>query len=245
MRFDFNQPANRHLIGPVWMLPQRGSVTGGSMRPMNSYAVVRDHGSLLFDAPLSWTLDGIAALAQSDHPPRALVISHRDLASSGDAYRTIRDRYGLRPLLHPDDQSTEAARSSGIEWADWDAPETRQIWTDFGVEPIHLPGHSPGSIVAYLSDDDHPNAGGILLAGDSAVAPGPAQTDRTPRLERPMAADRDPRFIDRWKHLVDTRPISAILPLHGSGYAREDHPDTFDDIVANLWRGEPVDPTRR
>lgn len=234
---DFYSPDTQPIVGPVVMLPQEGSTSGGSRRPLNAYAVVREGFSILFDAPVSWALDGIAALADAGAPPRALVLSHRNLCSSGDAFEALTRRYDLPVLLHPDDQSHPEAREAGVPFAD---PTTSEALREAGAEVIHVPGHTAGSIMLHLPDE-----GGILLAGDSAVGPGPEQADRTPRLERPLGADGDPRFLRIWEESVDRLPLAAVLPLHGAGCLRRHVGDeVFDAIVRNIRTGEPMDPGR-
>ena len=238
MPIEFYSPHRQHVVGPVHMLPQKGSVSGGSKRPLNSWAVLRDGYSILFDAPFSWVRDDVAQLADDGHPPRALVLSHRDLAASGDALDAFAAD-GVPILLHRDDQATAKAKDAGIAWGDVMHGEGAAILRDAGIEAIHVPGHSPGSVMLYLAD-----GGGILLAGDSAVGPGPEQSDRTPRLERPIKADEDPAFLDTWQKLVGRLPLAAVLPLHGEAYIRAEHGDGFDAIVANIWNGPPMDPRK-
>lgn len=236
---DFYSPDMQPIVGPVVMLPQKGSVSGGSKRPLNSYAILREGRSILFDAPVSWAMDGVRQLAEDGHPPAALVISHRDLAGSGDEFEAFRDEFGVPILMHPADQREDAPSKLSVALHDPMEGEGGRILQDAGIEVIHVPGHSPGSIMLYLADE-----GGILLAGDCAVGPGPEQSDRSPRLERPSKADEDERFLDTWRKTVDRLPIAAVLPLHGEAYTRAEHGDEFDRIVANIWTGEPMDPRK-
>ena len=235
---EFYADRTQPLIGPVVMLPQAGSATGGSKRPLNSYAVLRDGYSVLFDAPFSWVVDGVQRLADDGHPPLACVLSHRDLAASGDAFADLASEFGVSILLHPDDQATVAAKEADVAWGDPTTGQGAAILADADLELIHIPGHSPGSVMLYLADD-----GGVVLAGDSAVGPGPEQADQTPRLQRPIKADEDPRFIETWRRTISRLPIAAVLPLHGQGYHARDH-DDFAGVVANNWRGEPMDPRK-
>ena len=235
---DFYAPDIQPIIGPVVMLPQKGSVSGGSKRPLNSYAILRGDRSILLDAPFSWTLDGAHALADDGFPPEIMVLSHRDLLSSGDAFEDYDRTFGAPVLLHPDDRDADAADDLGVPLRDPMAGEEARLLSEAGIETIHIPGHTPGSIMLYLRDE-----GGILLAGDSAVGPGPAQGDQTPRLERTLGADEDPRFIETWRRFVSARPVAAVLPLHGRPYVAADHAD-FAAIVANIWTGDPMDPRK-
>ena len=216
---EFYAPKTQPIAGPVVMLPQKGSVTGGSKRPLNSFAILRDDYSILFDAPFSWVMDGVQRLADDGHPPLACVLSHRDLASSGDAFDALRSEFGASILLHPDDQETDAAKAAGVAWGDPTTGQGAVMLADAGLELIHAPGHSPGSIMLYLGDE-----GGILLAGDNAVGPGPEQADQTPRLERPIGADKDSRFVAEWRRTVSRLPIAAVLPLHGQAYRAAGRP---------------------
>ncbi len=108
-----------------------------------------------------------------------------------------------------------------------------------GIEVIHIPGHTAGSVMLYLAGH-----GGVLLAGDSAVALGPEQAAEPPRLERPkMAPDADAAFRDAWVELVKRLPLAAVLPLHGQAYLRDDLGDAaFEAALANIWEGAPMDP---
>ena len=80
---QFYAPKTQVIVDNIVMLPQKGSASGGTHRPLNSFALLFDDHSLLFDAPYSWTLDGIRDLAQQGKPPRALILSHRNTAGSG------------------------------------------------------------------------------------------------------------------------------------------------------------------
>ena len=235
---EFYADRTQPLVGPVVMLPQAGSAMGGSKRPLNSYAVLRDGYSILFDAPFSWVMDGVHRLAANGHPPLACVLSHRDLAASGDAFADLVAEFGVSILLHPDDQATDAAKEAGVAWSDPTTGQGAAILADAELELIHIPGHSPGSIMLHLADE-----GGIVLAGDSAVGPGPEQADQTPRLERPIGADENPGFVADWRRTVSRLPIVAVLPLHGQAYRAADRED-FNSIVANIWRGEPMNPRK-
>ncbi len=225
------------IIGPVVLLPQAGSVTGGSKRPVNSFAILREGWSILFDAPFSWVMEAVEQLARDGHPPEALVLSHRDLAGSGDAFEEMVERFSIPILLHPDDWQEDAPRKLTVPLHD---PMESAALAEAGAKVIRIPGHSPGSIMLHLED-----SGGILLAGDSAVAPGPEQSDQTPRLERPLKADEDDRFLTTWKKLVGSLPLAAVLPLHGQTYLRQDVGDAaFDKIVSNIWEGSEMNPRK-
>lgn len=228
MGIDFHAETSQPIAGPVTMLPQKGSVSGGSNRPLNSYAIRRGDRVVLVDAPFSWLTHALDAMIGDGARIAALVLTHRDLCASGDAFDWFAERH-VPVALHADDRDSEKARATGLTYAD-----PFEVVGD-GIDVIHLPGHTPGSILLHLPDD------GLLLAGDSAVGPGPDQ-DRTPRLQRPKGADGDDRFLPGWKALAAERRIDGVLPLHGEVYLRDEHAD-FDAIVARIWDGAPMDPS--
>ena len=234
---QFYAPETQAIVGNVVMLPQEGSSSGGTHRPLNSYAVLFDDHSLLFDAPYSWTMGGIRDLAKQGKTPRALVLSHRNTAGSGDAFEAIQSEFGIPVLLHPADQGHAEAEAAGVPFGD---PMDDPLLQADGIEVIHIPGHTAGSIVLYV-----PEPGGVLLAGDGAVAPGPGQAAEPPRLERPkMAAEAEAVFRAAWQKLTDRLPLAAVLPLHGQAYLRDDLGDAaFERALANVWQGPPMDPS--
>lgn len=98
-----------------------------------------------------------------------------------------------------------------------------------------MPGHTPGSIMLRW-----PQNAGVLLAGDSAVGPGPGEEPDPPRISRPaMAAGVDAAFVARWQEIVEHKTFSSILPLHGRPVI--DRSD-IGAIAAGIWEHPPVDP---
>ena len=63
-----------------------------------------------------------------------------------------------------------------------------------------------------------PQHGGVLLAGDSAVAPGPGQDQKPLRLERSLGPTRamTAGLAERWRSF--DKPPRTICPLHGVPY---------------------------
>ena len=88
---NFFSPDSQYLHDDLMLLTQEGAQTGGTGRPPNSYALLFDGYSVLFDAPFSYLLDGVDELAKRGYPPGALVLSHRDLVDQGDAFETLRE----------------------------------------------------------------------------------------------------------------------------------------------------------
>ena len=237
----FYSPDAQGVLGPVRMLPQKGSSSGGSKRPMNSYAILREGRSILFDAAFSWTVDGIARLADDGRPPAALVLSHRNVVGSADALDEVRARFDVPVFLHPADAAHEEAASAGIEFAD---PMHSDLLGGAGITAMHVPGHTAGSVMLWIED-----AGGVLLAGDCAVGPGPEQggddPDHEPRLQRPkMDEEAERAFIPAWHAAVASHPVAAILPLHGRWYRKDEVGDAvFATLQAGVTTGEPMDPS--
>lgn len=240
MPIEFYAREIQPVLGPVFMLPQRGSVSGGSNRPMNSYAIQTSPAgrreTVLLDAPFSWTMEGVRAMARSA-PISAHVLSHRDLLFSGDAFEQMDRSFDAPFLLHPDDLTDDEAKDVGVELHD---PTDHKLITEAGLDVIHMPGHTPGSILIFHSKE------GILLTGDSAVGPGPEQEASEPTLQRPkMEEDATAEFIDAFERLMDLLPpLQAVLPLHGAWYCRKEiGSEAFERAIANIWQGDPMDPS--
>jgi hypothetical protein len=97
-----------------------------------------------------------------------------------------------------------------------------------------------------------PAFGGVLLTGDSAIAPGPMQPDDAPPLARPPAppppfSPTDEEVQDRWRALLkrwdtDGSPPRTLAPLHGEVYA-----DTADvpALIRSLLDAAPMTPAVR
>ncbi len=132
---DFFSPKAQYLYDDLVLLPQAGATTGGSGHPPNSFAVLFEGYSILFDAPYSWTLGGIRELADKGHPPKALVLSHRNVAGQGDAYGALKEAYALPILLHPDDASHPEAKQAGVDFSD---PITNEVLEEAGLRAYSL-----------------------------------------------------------------------------------------------------------
>ena len=225
---DFFSPDSQYLYDDLVLLPQEGAQTGGTGRPPNSYALLFDGYSVLFDAPFSYLLDEVEDLTKRGYPPGALVLSHRDLVGQGDAFETLQETYDLPVLLHPDD----VRASYDIDFAN---PLDSTLLQEAGLEVIHFPGHTLGSVMLYGSKH-----GGVLLAGDSAVAPGPRQDLEPPRLERPLDPTQamTDALADKWRNF--DKPLRSVCPLHGVPYVDR---DDLSNIMRTLYEGEPMNPS--
>ena len=231
---NFFSSESQTLYSDLIMLPQQGATTGGSGRPPNSFALLFEGYSVLFDAAYSWTLAGIADLADQGYPPKTLVLSHRNVAGQGDAFETLQRDYNLSVLLHPDDASHPEAKRSGVEFGN---PVGNEVLAEAGLEVIHFPGHTAGSVMLYW-----PEHGGVLLAGDCAAGPGPRQDQNPPRLERtpgPTQAMTD-QLAEQWRTF--SKPLRSVYPLHGTFY--QDH-DDLAAIMRPLYDAPPMNPAGR
>ena len=244
----FYRPRRQWLVGGpdaggLVMLPQFGSPSGGTHRPLNAYALVfgPDLGrrAVLFDAPLRHAVPGVRGLIEDGIEPVCCVLSHADLAGSGDAFDALAGEFRLPLLLHPEDRHDPRARGLHLDWED---PATAfadgGAFAELPVDVLHWPGHSPGSVMLWT-----PRFGGVLLTGDSAVAPGPMQPDGHPPLVRPPApgagfAPTDAEVQDRWRDLLtrwrrDGTAPRTLAPLHGEVYADVgDVPALVEGLIA-------------
>lgn len=227
----FFSPETQVLFDDLLLLPQEGAQTGPTGRPPNSYAILVDGGSILFDAPYSWAIPAVRGLRDAGYPPAALVLSHSNVAGQGDAFDEMTEEFEVPVLLHPADAAASESRRAGVEFAD---PLRSEILAEARLEVVHFPGHTQGSIVLYW--EEH---GGVVLAGDSAVAPGPQQGLDPPRLVRPpaMSAEADEDLRERWRNFE--RPIRTVGPLHGATYVDR---DDMQEIMHPLIEGESMGP---
>ena len=196
----------------------------------NGFALLADEGALLFDTGAEELLPLIEQLRSQGLALRGLVLSHRHIAGLGGAVPIISREYGVPVFLHPLDASHPQAMAAGIAYED---PVGHPLMTAFGVEVVHLPGHTAGSIGLYLPD------GGTLLTGDAAMGPTAVQTENgVEYLIRPpvMMNVNDAQLRAQW--LGFHRPLTSVLPYHGTGYL--DRGADLPTIMAPLTRMEPT-----
>ena len=253
----FYHPRRQRLVGDpdageLVMLPQFGSSSGGTHRPFNSFALVfqTDGGrkAVLFDAPLRHCVPGVRGLIDEGVEILGCVLSHADLAGAGDAFDTLAGEFELPFFLHPEDRHDPRVQGLMQEWEDpIEACEPGGPLAELPIEVLHWPGHSPGSVMLHT-----PAFGGVLLTGDSAIAPGPMQPDDEPPLARaeappPPFSPTDDEVKDRWRALLERweRDGSAprtLAPLHGTIYSdRDDVPA----LIRGMLDAEPMTPAAR
>ncbi|NNJ27407.1 MBL fold metallo-hydrolase [Alienimonas chondri] len=252
----FYHPRRQWLVGNaeeggLAMLPQFGCGSGGTHRPFNSYALVFPVGgvrkALLFDAPFRHAIPGVRGLKEEGVEILGCFVSHADLAGRGDAFDQLVAEFELPLFLHPEDRHDPRVRGLMQEWEDPIAAcgEGGPL-ADLPIETLHWPGHSPGSVMVYT-----PAFGGVLLTGDSAIAPGPMQPDDAPPLERPPAppppfSPTDDEVCDAWRVLLkrwetDGAP-RTLAPLHGEIYADT---DDVPVLIRGLLKAAPMTPQVR
>jgi glyoxylase-like metal-dependent hydrolase (beta-lactamase superfamily II) len=196
----------------------------------NGYALLKDDGALLFDTGAEEMLPLIDRLRSEGFSPRGLVISHRHIAGLGGAVPIIPGKYGVPVFLHPLDARHPQAMGNGIAYED---PVGHPLMTAFGVEVVHLPGHTAGSIGLYLPERE------TLLAGDAAMGPTAVQTENGIEcLIRPpvMMNVNDAQLRTQWREFH--RPLASVLPYHGAGYL--DRAADLPTIMAPLTRMDPT-----
>lgn len=228
---DFYSDRPQRLTLHVVLLPQHESPSGGTGRPLNSYAIETSAGAVLFDAGLPGQEAAVREVA-GDAGVAALVVSHADVVAQAAELRRLAKALDAPLLLHPADQDDERVRETGLTFGD---PVLARVLDSAGIEVMHIPGHSPGSIMLYDRRE-----GGMMLTGDSAVLPGPEQDAPDDLLERPrMSAEDDARFAERWREIAGAFPIRSLLPLHGRPLVdRGDIPVLIEDMLER----PPMDP---
>lgn len=169
--------------------------------------MVKGGTALLVDTTFGFFLGAVQELVATGLRPVGLALTHHDLLSYGDAISPIRKLCSGPLLIHPLDAVHPMARRSGVEVGDI---EDHALMLDFGVEVIHFPGHTVGSVMLYRSAD------GLLLVGDSAMG---AAEDAAPgalRLVRPpVCTSVDDEALRRGWATFD-REVRQVGPLHGS-----------------------------
>ena len=146
----------------------------------SAYRIDADGGSVLIDCPSAFNRDL--------DPVDCILFTHKDFIGAANQYR---DQWLAEVWLHEADaELSEAARYSV------DHPFTGNI-EKFGVEGVHIGGHSPGFTV-YLWQD-------VLFVCDYVYPPGPAMK-LNPHGRRAATQDGAGRLVD----VVTSRPLSTV-----------------------------------
>lgn len=197
----------------------------------NTYALLKGKLMLLVDVNSSPLLPFLEQLSYDKFSPTAIVITHRHVVGSGDALGDLKNEFKIPILLHPNDAKHEQAMAAGLRFEN---PLGHKALDEFGFEVLLFPGQTVGSIMLYS-----PNSGGVLLSGDSACGTSADQEKASiERLVRPPieTSEDDAELRRHW--LAFSRPLSTVLPLHGTGYFDRKKLD-LDSIMRPLVRAEP------
>ncbi len=196
----------------------------------NSYALLTEGKALIVDAAFEYLLPSIQAIAEGGYPPAALLLSHRHLAGNGDLFRAFKEEFDAPIFLHPLDVGHPQASGAGVRFQD---PTESPLFAQFGVEVLHFPGQTEGSVMLYRQRD------GLLLSGDSAMGTtGPQAAEGMERLIRPpvFTSVDDEGLRQNW--LGFERAVSHLGPLHGSVYV--DRAEEIREVMRPLVRDEPT-----
>ncbi|HZO36025.1 MAG TPA: MBL fold metallo-hydrolase [Solirubrobacteraceae bacterium] len=196
----------------------------------NTYAVLADGASLIVDASFEYLLPAIAELAAAGRPPAGLVLSHRHLAGNGDAFAAFMSLFDAPVLMHPFDIAHPQALRAGIAFADITASD---IPARFGLDVIHFPGQTEGSIMLYRPRD------ALLITGDSAMGTTkPQDREGLRRLVRAPAQTSisDELLRRNWERF--DLPIAHIAPYHGTPVMSAG--ELLPELLASLRRPEPT-----
>lgn len=145
--------------------------------------------------------------------PCAILLTHAHFDHVFGVYN-LQKEYDIPVYMHPDDTASFAscAKVSGhmgfpIVRTDWDyiPLKDNDILNIGGIEfkVIGTPGHSPGSVCFYNSEDE------ILLSGDTLFAGSIGRTD----LE---GGDYDKEILSIMEKLILLPPSTRVFPGHGA-----------------------------
>ena len=177
----------------------------------NTYALLKAGRMLLVDTNVSPLLPFVRKLSDDGFLPAALVITHRHVVGSGDALSDLKSEFNIPLLLHLIDAKHKQAVAAGIPFEN---PIGHRVLSEFGYDALLFPGQTAGSIMLYST-----NNGDVLLTGDSASGTSVDQAKAgLERLIRPPidTSVDDAELRRRW--LAFDRPVSTVLPFHGTGY---------------------------
>lgn len=228
---DTPTPEPQRLLEDLILLEHADPGARRVQMSTNAYVLLAEGKALVVDAAFDYLLPPIREIAREGHPPAGLVLSHRHLAGNGDLFRAFEEEFGVPVFLHPLDAGHEQSRGAGVEFQD---PMASPLFGEFGVEVIHFPGQTEGSVMLYRGRD------GLLLTGDSAMGPTrPQAAGGTERLIRTPAFTSvdDGRLRRNW--LGFDRPVSHVGPYHGGVYANRAGGE-MEGIMRPLKREEPT-----
>ena len=189
----------------------------------NSYALLgggAEGEALLVDAAFDYLLPSIREVAERGHRPAGMVLTHRH----------------VHAVDHPLENIEPRKAAPGVGFLDpVGDPEGRALLARFGVEALHFPGHTEGSVALYRQRD------GLLLPGDAAM--GTTVRQAALGVEEvvrpwPFMSVADARLREGW--LAFDRPVSGLAPYHGRTAYLGRPAGEMRRITRHLTRREPT-----
>jgi glyoxylase-like metal-dependent hydrolase (beta-lactamase superfamily II) len=227
-----SQPQMTHLRSDIVLIEYSDPGAEAAHISTNTYALLNAGRMLLVDTNVSSLLPFVRQLSDDGFSPAALVISHRHVVGLGDAIGNLAEEFKIPLLLHPIDAGHQQALAAG---AIFENPIGHPVLDQFGFEALLFPGQTAGSIMLYST-----NNGGLLLTGDSAM--GTTADQAKAGLERlirpPIETSVDDAELRR-QWLAFDRPVTTVLPFHGTGYVDRPAAD-LAPIMRSLVRSEPT-----
>ena len=227
-----SKPQMTRLLPDIALIESSDAGAEEAHLSTNKYALLNAGRMLLLDTNVSSLIPFVRQLSDDGYSPAALVLSHRHIVGLGDAIGDLSTEFKIPVLLNPIDAGHEQAMVSGIRFEN---PVGHPILGEFGFEALLFPGQTAGSIVLYTTKHR-----GVLLTGDSATGTNANQAKAgVERLVRPPIETSvdDAELREQW--LAFDRPITTVLPFHGTGYIDRWAAD-IDSIMRPLMRPEPT-----
>ncbi|MGA9167951.1 MAG: MBL fold metallo-hydrolase, partial [Nitrososphaeraceae archaeon] len=206
-----SEPQMTHLRPDVVLIEYSDPGAEAAHISTNTYALLNAGRMLLVDTNVSSLLPFVRQLSEDGFSPAALVISHRHVVGLGDAIGSLAAEFKIPLLLHPIDAGHQQGLAAGVTFEN---PIGHPVLDEFGFEALLFPGQTAGSIMLYSTSN-----GGLLLTGDSAMGPSADQAEAgLERLIRPPIETSvdDAKLREQWQAF--DRPVSTVLPFHGTGY---------------------------
>jgi hypothetical protein len=225
------EPEMTTLRGDVVPIEHSDPAAGRPELSTDTYGVFRNGRAFLLDTNFSALMPFVRELAAPGFAPAALVISHRHVAGTGDAMRTLAKEFKIPFLIHPLDAGHPRAMASE---GPFENVFGHPLPAEFGPEELHLPGQPSGRIALNGAEK-----AGLLFTGDAAMGTRAGQAaSGIEGLIRPPAGLSTDHAQLRKQWLSFARPVATALPYHGTCYA--DRAADIARIMAPLTRDQPT-----
>jgi glyoxylase-like metal-dependent hydrolase (beta-lactamase superfamily II) len=205
------------------------------VRGCNVYYLADPDNPALIDSGLPWTvgrlLRTIAEFPPEWPPPKRLLITHYHIDHAGGAVR-LRQAFGTSVVTHPAETKAfvdRLLRDAPLPWrvrrytmstAPDEVVEDGTVLPVLGgLEVVHTPGHTPGSLCFYLREQ------GVLFTGDQFIS----YIDRLSRPFMGVEGDRG-AYRESLARIAALRP-AVLLPGHGYPVL-QDAADLLEEMVA-------------